>query len=800
MVKIYFKIAWRNLSKDLQFTLLNVIGLATGLACTLLIYLWVVDELYVDKFNTTDARLFQVLQNIPQGDGTFATIDATPALLSSALLEKMPEVESAASVIPSSWFSSKGIISVGNKQLKASEQYATRNFFTIFSYGLIAGNKEQLLSDKSSVVISEETAMKLFHTTQNVVGKTITWNHKDSGTDFNGIYTISGIFKRPLNSTAQFDILLPYQAFVDKRPNVLNWGNSDPSTYIVLKQGVDEKAFGQKIRDFNRETNRTLYKGKNIEWIGTLQLQRFSDRHLYNHFENGVQAGGRIEYVKLFSIIAFFILIIACINFMNLSTAKASGRFKDVGVRKCIGASRISLVIQYLSESILATFLSLILAFFIVFISLGPFNTLTGKHLEFNFGTGLIFPVLGITFLTALIAGSYPAFYLSGFKPVVVLKGKLHTSFAQLFIRKGLVIFQFVLSAVFIVSVLVVHQQIKFIQTTNLGYNRDNIISIKKEGNLNKGLQPFLDEVKKLRGVVDASSFAHTLTGDHGGYSLDWEGKKADQGIEFVNLEVDFGLMEMLDLKMKEGRVFSDKYGSDESKVILNESAIAAMGLKDPVGQTVSIMGDKKQIIGVVKDFHFESLHERIKPCLLQYYPNGNNILIKLDSRNQNEALSNIETFYKSYNSGLPFEYSFLDDDYRKIYAPEERIATLSRYFAGIAIVISCLGLFGLAAFTAQRRQKEIGIRKVIGASVNNIAIMLSSDFLKLIMIALLVATPVAWWAINQWLQRFAFRVDIGADTFLIASGSIILVTIVTISVQTIKASIANPVKSLRAE
>jgi hypothetical protein len=300
--------------------------------------------------------------------------------------------------------------------------------------------------------------------------------------------------------------------------------------------------------------------------------------------------------------------------------------------------------------------------------------------------------------------------------------------------------------------------------------------------------------------VAEASSFAHTLTGDHGSYSLEWTGKKADQGIEFVNLEVDYGLMEMLDLKMKEGRVFSNKYGSDASNVILNESAIAAMGLKDPVGQTVSIMGDKKQIIGVVKDFHFESLYEKIKPCLLQYYPNGNNILIKLEPGVQKEALSNIETFYKSYNSGLPFEYSFLDDDYRKVYAPEERIATLSQYFAGIAIVISCLGLFGLAAFTAQRRQKEIGIRKVIGASVSNIAIMLSTDFIKVIVIALLVGTPLAWWAINQWLQRFAFHVDIGPGIFLIASGSIILITIVTISVQTIRASIANPVKSLRSE
>lgn len=799
MLQNNFKIACRTLIKDRQFTVLNLFGLATGLACALLIFLWVRDELSIDKFNQRDGDLYQVLQNIPLGDKGITTIEATPALLSKTLVEKMPEVEDAASVVPVFWFGSKGVISSGNNKIKANEQYVTSNFFSVFSYELLHGNREKALTAKTSVVISDELALKLFHTTDNIVGQTIHWEHEDSGTDFKGLFTITAIFKKIPNSSAQFDLLLPYQAFIDKRPNALNWGNSDPNTYVVLKKGTDAKAFDHKIRNFYKETNKALY-GKDANWIGTLQVQRYSERYLYNKFANGVQSGGRIEYVKLFSWIALFILVIACINFMNLSTAKAAARSKEIGIRKCIGAKRGTLILQYLSESLLLTFLSLAAALVIVWSVLPGFNMITGKELSLRPDASVMLSIAGITFMTAILAGSYPAFYLSAFKPVAVLKGKLNTSIGEVRIRKGLVVSQFALSAIFIVSVLVIYKQMNYIHTRNLGYNKNHVVSFKREGRLHENLQPFMNEIRKLPGVSNAAGFQHNLTGDHGGLSLDWEGKKSGQGVEFGNLEVDYGLMELLGFQMAQGRMFSREYGSDSTKVIFNETAIEAMGLKDPVGKTVTIFGERKQIIGVVKDFNFESLHEKVKPCVLQCYPDGNNILVRIKPGSEQRTLGDIERVYKAFNKGIPFEYTFLTEDHQKIYASEQRLSLLSKCFAGIAIIISCLGLFGLATFTTRRRQKEIGIRKIVGASVSNMVLMLSVEFIQLILLALFIAIPVSWWAASHWLQDFAFRISIGFPVFLIAALSTISITLVTISFQAIRAAVANPVKSLRTE
>ena len=784
MFKNNLKIAWRNLIKDRQFTFLNLIGLSTGLACAFLIYLWVDDERSIDKFNEKDSQLYQVMLNIPLANG-IQTQEYTPGLLAKALVAEIPEIEYAVSVKPGF---EAGVLSAGDRQMKAMPAFVDKDFFKVFTYTIIQGEKNQVLPDKYSVLLSGELADKLFGTTTDIIGKPVKWGEDSTH------YIVSGIFKKPVNATARFDLLFTYQSYFEKHASSLqNWQNSSPSTYVLLKKNADIVQINNKIAGF--------IKAKDDKSKATLFIRKFSDKYLFDKYENGVQAGGRIEYVRMFSIIAFFILVIACINFMNLSTAKASRRLKEVGIKKVAGASRATLIFQYLGESMLMTFLSLAIAILLVTLFLPEFNSITQKHLELHYNTNLILFFLCISFLTGLVAGSYPAFYLSGFKPVTILKGKFNTALGGLVVRKGLVIFQFTLSVVFIISVLAVYEQMQLIQTINLGYNKDNVISFKNEGSLNKGLQPFLSEVKNMTGVLNSSSFRGNLTGNHGGTeNLSWEGKKPDEKIDFAQLDADYDLAEMLGFKMAEGRTFSRKFGSDSSKIIFNEMAIKTMGLVDPIGKTIKVWGKQYQIIGVVKDFHFESLYEKVKPCFMRYNASGDNVLVKIKAGNEREVIEKIKNLYQAYNPELPFEYKFLDDDYQAMYASEQRVAILSRYFAGLTILISCLGLFGLVAFTAQKRQKEIGIRKVVGATVSGIVLMLSKDFLKLVLISILVAFPVAWWVTSQWLNGFAYRIHIGAGTFLAAGISIILITLFTISFQAMKAAVANPVKSLRSE
>jgi ABC-type antimicrobial peptide transport system permease subunit len=446
-------------------------------------------------------------------------------------------------------------------------------------------------------------------------------------------------------------------------------------------------------------------------------------------------------------------------------------------------------------------FASLIIALFLAELLLPAFREITGKDISLHLNANLIVSAISITIITGLIAGSYPALYLSHFKPVSILKGKLITTPGESWIRKGLVVFQFTISVVLIVSVLVVYQQIKLIQTTNLGYNKDNVIRFSNDGNLKKNATPFLAEIKKLPGVIDATTESGDFFGhaSHGGSGIDWEGKDPDLGIEYYGNDIGDNFFETMDLHMAEGRPFSKDF-ADSSSVIFNETAIKAMGLKNPVGKTVSLWGKKKQIVGIVKDYHFKSLYDKISPAFLVYNPNADNTLVKIKAGMEQRTIAGTKKFFTKFNNGLEFNYSFLDDDYNKLYASEQRVAVLSKYFASIAILISCLGLFGLAAFTAQKRQKEIGIRKVIGASISNVITMLSKDFLMLVSISLLIAVPLSWWLMNNWLQNFAYRTHMNTGIFLIAAAFVILITLLTVSFQSIKAAIANPVKSLRTE
>ena len=794
MLKSYWRIAWRNLLKDRQFTALNLLGLSVGLTCAFLIGLWVADELSVDKYNEKDARLYQVMTNQRQDNG-IKTGTYTPGILAPALAKEMPEVEYATEVLPASWFDSKGAIVSGDKSIRAGGSYVDKNYFNVFTVHFIAGDKNQLFRDKQTVALSTDMARALFGTTDNLIGKTV----KYEGYDFSGNFVITGIFEpNPPNATEQSDLLFNYAVALEKRPNLNTWTNEmDPNTYIVAKKGADIAMLDKKIENF--------IKSKDDKSNATLFLAKYSDQYLYNRYENGRQAGGRIAYVRLFSLIAVFILLIACINFMNLSTAKAAKRAKEVGIKKVVGASRGSLVLQYLGESVLMALIALLLSIVLISLCLPLFNQITGKQLSLQFSVPMAAAVLGIALLTGLFAGSYPAFYLSGFRPVMILKGKIRTSISELLARKGLVVFQFTLSVMFIAAVLIIYRQVQYIQSKDLGYQRENLIhfEIPLENDSAKivAAVSFVKELSNIPGVASAGSFSHDLTGHHGAISgFEWPGKKPNMDIEFANLEMGANFLQTVGIKIKEGRNFSDNANAAHNEIIFNETAIRAMGLKDPIGKTVRFWGMDRQIVGVAADFNFESMYQSVKPCFFQIYPVGPKVILRLKVGSEPSTIAAVKDAYARFNPGMAFEYQYLDEDYRKWYSSEIRTGVLSRYFAGLAIFISCLGLFGLAAFMAQKRQKEIGIRKVIGASVSQVAFLLSKDFLVLIGIAIVIAFPLVGWVMQNWLDGFAYRVPITTDIFLVTGITALVITIVTISFQAIRAALMNPVSSLRSE
>ena len=789
MWRHHFKISFRNFKKERNTFLINLIGLSTGLACTLLIALWVMDELKFDRFHEKGDQLYQVLQRIPVNENDVLTWEWMPGILAPTLKEEMAEVELATHVTT---LGSKGVIVKEDIRFQAKERYVGPDFFKLFSYKIIEGDETTIMQDKRSVVLTKDLAIKLFKTTKNVVGKTVEWERE--WREVGGQFIVSAIVDNPpIHSTLPFELLFSYDFYVEQKPDMLEWKNSDPLTFIALKEGVDIKAFDQKIAGL---IQRKKDDGEKEE----LFTRKYADRYLYGNYENGVQAGGRITYVRLFSIIACFILLIACINFMNLSTAKATRRLKEVGVKKAIGADRKSLIAQYLHESFLITFIALGLALFFVKWGMPTFNEITGKALALEWNRSLALAGLSITFFTGLISGSYPALYLSGFDPASIFKGKMIKSIGALYARKGLVIFQFALSIILIVAVVVVYEQIQLIQNKNLGYEKDNIIVLQKRGNLAQDLGTFLTEVKNIAGVVNASTIDGDLMGNYGyTTSMNWEGDDQDNNpIRFGTMIVGKDIIETLGMELIAGKNFTES--NNFGAYIFNEAAIKAMGMKDPIGKIVKRRGDDHQIIGVVKNFHFESLYESVKPCYLRLGNYGNNILVKIKAGQEQTTLAALKKYYQVFNPDLPFEYRFLDDNYQQLYAAEQRVATLSKFFAGIAILISCLGLFGLAAYTAQRRKKEIGVRKVLGASTLRIARLLTSDFTKMVSMAIFIALPISYLLARSWLTNFAFRIELQFWFFIAAGLMALIIALLTVSFQTIRAARMNPVESLKAE
>ncbi len=786
MFRHALKIALRNFRKNKSSLLINVIGLSTGLACALLIFMWVIDELRVDQFHEKGDRLFYVMEHQQYADHIMTTL-STPGLLARTLKEEIPEIEHSTTLM----WPMKFTLSVDEKNLKAFGRHVDVDFFQMFSYPLIKGDPQTIFTDHSSIAISESLAQKLFGSVSQAFGQTLKFDQEDD-------FVVRGIFENvPRSSSQTFEALLPYDRYLNLPDNgwLRSWGSNSPPTIVTLRHGVDPETVNIKIADFVKERN----EQSNVQ----LFLKPYAERYLRGKYEQGKLVGGRIEYVRLFSIIAVFLLIIACINFMNLSTARGTTRAKEVGVKKTLGIGRSSIIGQYLTESVLTALFSLLLAFLWMLLLLPKFNQLTGKEISLAISPMLIFGFIGIAIFTGLVAGSYPALYLSSFKPVDVLRGEVRTSLGELLARKGLVVFQFTLSVILILAVMVVYRQIAFVQAKNLGYDKDQLITFELDGTLEAEGELFAQQVKNLTGIKNAGTISHDLVGRQNNTSgLHWEGKDPADRILFEHVRIGYDLLETIGVELVDGRFFSRAFGQDTNKIIFNETAINIMGFQDPLGKVIRLWDQYDlEIVGVVKDFHFQSLHEPVKPLFFRLTPGDTySVMAKLEGGRSQEALYNLEKFYGQFNPGFPFEYRFVDEEYAKQYDAEQRVSKLSRYFAGLAILISCLGLFGLASFTGERRKKEIGVRKVLGASVRQIILLLTKDFTRLVLLSIIIGLPVAYFLLRDWLQRFEYRISLEVNFFLLAGAILLIIAWITVSSQAWRAATLHPSECIKEE
>ena len=793
MIKHNLLISYRSFLRNKSSFLINLTGLSTGLACVLLIYLWVHDEMGVDKFHERDSQLYQVMQHY-QFPNEIQTWEHTSGPLAEAIAQDMPEVE-AATNSSNDFFRPRGIISYGETYKQIDGLFTQENYFEIFSYPLLEGNAQQILTDKNGIVISKSLANTFFGSPAKAIGKSLEWNTQYMDTSFQ----VSGVFEDiPSHSSEQFEAVIHYDWLIMYDRYAAEWSGGYAKNYLVLKEGTDINLFNEKI-------NRYLASKTPGLKTSTMFIKKYSDKYLYGLYEEGKLVGGRIEYVRLFSVIGLLILLIACINFMNLATAQASTKMKEVGVKKVIGASRKALSFQYMTESMLMVFLSTIMAIAITGFLLPVFNQITGKELDLSITTDFFLATLLFTIFTGIISGSYPAFYLSGFRPIEVLKGRLSSSVGELWVRKGLVVVQFALSVIFISCVLVINRQMQYTQTRNLGYDRDNILSFERPNN-NGGPLNFLSRLKQIPGVVNASNAVlPILSGvdSQGGYS--WGEDESEKDHIFQSPMVGYNMIETLGMELIAGRSFSRSHNDDFNKIILNESAVAMMGLENPVGTFINKAGGDdeimvRQVIGVVKDFQYGSIHKKVEPLILRHRNFGRNILVKIKAGTERNTIKQIEEVYQDFHPHYTLNYTFLDEDYQKLYEAESRVAALSKYFSLLAVLISCLGLLGLAAFTAERRTKEIGVRKILGASAWGIVKLLSTDFIKMVLIAIIIAVPISYLIAQNWLSSFAYSIDLQWWYFTLAAGLTLLIAWVTVSFQTLKAANINPAECLRNE
>ncbi|GAA4446997.1 ABC transporter permease [Nibrella saemangeumensis] len=787
MLKNYVKIAFRNLLRGKGFSFINISGLAIGMASSILILLWIQHELSYDQFHEKKDRIYEAW-NRAEFSGELQCWNTTPKILARTMERDLPEVEQAVRV---DW-PRNFLFSVGDKRMTALGNIVDSSFLNVFSFPLLKGNPQQVLREVNSIVVTETFARKLFGDA-DPMGRVVKLDNKDN-------FTVTGVLKDlPGNTRFKFEYLLPWSYMRQIGGDDENWGNNSTRTYVLLKPNATEASMNAKMKGFKPRYD----KDEDGRW--EMFIYPMSRWRLYSRFDEGVETGGLIDFVRLFGIIAAFILLIACINFMNLSTARSEKRAKEVGIRKVAGAEKSSLIGQFLGESILIACIAGILALLIVQLSLPAFNKLTDKILFIDYGRAYFWlAFVGFILLAGLLAGSYPAFFLSSFKPVNVLKGTFRRVNAVVTPRKVLVVLQFTFAVLLIISTIIIREQIKHARDRETGYAKDNLIYHYLTGDIGKNYKLIKSELLNSNIALSVTKTSSPLTqGWSDSWGIQWAGKDPNDKTDFDRYVVDDKMATTAGLQLVSGRDFDlTQYPTDSTGMLLNESALKTMGFKDPIGQIVKDNGIDWHVIGVVKDFILQSPYYPTKPMVIAGAKGSFNVMhIKLNGAYTTaDNLRKAETIFKKYNPEYPFEYMFVDEEYAKKFASEQRIATLSGLFAILTIIISCLGLIGLATFTAQQRTKEIGVRKVLGASVLSVVALLSKDFLKLVFIAILIATPIAWYGMDQWLEDFPYRVALEWWMFVLAGVLAIVIALLTISFQSVKAALTNPVKSLRSE
>ncbi|RKN82855.1 ABC transporter permease [Ulvibacterium marinum] len=789
MLRNYLKIAWRNIVKNRVFSLLNIVGLATGLLCSLLIFLWVSDELAVDRYHENSEKLYTVYERVFY-DGKINGAYYTPAHLYRELKLKLPEVEKASPTV----FPKEKTFANGPKVFKRTGNYVSTDYFHMFSYSFLEGSAETAMTGPNDIAISREMAELFFGSAQNAMGKGITYENSEK-------FQVSAVFEEVGPSTMEInDFYLHWDVYLKEHPYAEDWTNNDPNTFIQLVSNADAGSVGPKIKNFLRDYNRDIGENFDIE----LYLQPYGDKYLYSNFENGRISGGKIENVRVFGYIAFFILLIACINFMNLASAGSLKRAKEIGIRKVLGAKKGGLVYQFLGEAVLLSLISTVVAILLLALVLPAFNQLAEKDLGLLDLSGSVWAgILVIALLTGLISGSYPAFMLSSFNIVGIFRKKTQTDSKSHWIRQGLVVFQFSLSIILICGMIITSRQIDYIQDKNLGFDRQNLLTFPLEGELVDNFETFKGRALQFPGVRSMSAvFEPPL--EMGGITFEvvWQGKEKDDMTAFTTFPASADFLRTWGCEIVAGRDFRDR-DSKGFEYILNETAIKAMGLEDPIGKPLSQWGMDGTIVGVVKDFHFDTMKKSIGPLVIRHAPNYvwlGTALVKIDPNNVRQIVASLESLHGELNPAFPFQYSFTDQQYDLLYKSENMFFRLSQYFSVLAIFISCLGLFGLVMFTAQQKVKEIGIRKVLGASVMGITSLLAKDFLKLVLLAIAIGSPVVWYLMDRWLANYEYRIDMPWWAFGIAGILAVGIAVFTLSFESIKAANADPVKSLRAE
>jgi putative ABC transport system permease protein len=790
MIRNYIKTAFRSLLKNKGFTFINILGLALGLATCLLIVFYVVDELSYDRYNTKADRIYRVNTDLKFGGVTTAFAIAAPPV-GDALVKTFPEVENATRI----GLAVNLRFKKGTENIQESKAvYCDPSIFDIFTLPMIAGDPKTALTEPNSIVISESAAKKYFNTT-NVVGKTLILASND-----NSPHKVSGVIKDlPSQSHFRADFFLPLDANQDH-----NWTHFNFNTYILLKPGANTNHLEAKFDDLIQKNMTTpsfdyskfAAKGNFIK----LSLTPLTDIHLQSNRQRELAANGNVQYVYIFSVIALCILILACVNFMNLSTARSSNRAREVGVRKVLGSSRKHLIAQFLSESLIVTFIAAVIAVLIAWALLPLFNQLSGKELTLtsHIVVQLLPALLAIILVVGIFAGAYPAFFLSAFQPVDVLKGKLATGFKGSKLRGTLVVLQFSISIFLIIGTLVVYNQLNYIKNKDLGFNRDQVLVIKNAAALNDP-KILKQEIKQLPGVVNASLTSFLPTGSLRFPNTFAAASGQSAQAEFWTVDEDY--LTTMGMKLLKGRNFSNQFLSDSTALVVNETAAKLLGYSAEGANKIINVKKEYHIIGVVKDFNFSSLRDNVTPLVLVMQPDWMaSLSVKVNTRNLPSLMKQIEAKWKSLLPNQQFEYSFMNEDFNALYSTEQRMGNLFLIFTSLAIIIACLGLFGLAAYAAEQRNKEIGIRKVLGASVSAIVSMLSFDFIKLVIISFLTAAPLAFWAMHQWLQGFAYRQSIQWWVIVLAGMGAIIIAFVTISAQSFKAAMSNPVNSIKNE